>query len=131
MLKLNANTECLSTLSVVLACEVTGELFRYGFTQWIHTFNGVIIRKLKGIMRNNSTSVIIKSCGYQDTGSYTCIAWNEYGMKTFWTNKTSVVKVLGMYLLIYRNMQLILILKIRNGISQTISNILNMKPIDH
>ncbi|CAC5384436.1 unnamed protein product [Mytilus coruscus] len=95
VLKLNARTECLSTLSMVLTCEVSGELLNYGFKRWIHSFKGVIIRTLKGIIAINTTSVIIKSCGYQDTGSYTCIAWNDNGMEKFWTNKTSIVKVLG------------------------------------
>lgn len=95
-LRLNANTECLSTLSIVLTCEVAGELFKYGFRRWIHSFNGVIIRKLNGIIAENTSYIIIKSCGYQDAGSYNCVAWNEYGMKTSWINMTSLVKVLGM-----------------------------------
>lgn len=101
MLKLNPKTDCINELSIVLTCEVFGELLNYGFRRWIHSFNGVFVRKLNGIVLNNTTSVIIKSCGYQDTGSYTCIAWNEYGKETLLANKTSIVKVLGMYLNIY------------------------------
>lgn len=82
---------------MILTCEVSGELFKYGFKRWIHSSNGVIIRELNGTKAKNSTSVIIKSCGYQDAGSYTCTAWNDNGMETFWTNKTSIVKVLGVY----------------------------------
>lgn len=102
MLRLNAETECLNTLSILLTCEVFGELFNYGFRRWIHSSNGVIVRKLNGIIADNATSIIIKSCGYQDAGSYTCEAWNEYGMKTLLINKTSSVKVLDMYPYIYR-----------------------------
>lgn len=88
---------------MVLTCEVSGELLNYGFKRWIHSFKGVIIRTINGIIAKNTTSVIIKSCGYQDAGSYTCTAWNGHGMDTFWTNKTSVVQVLGMYFYINHN----------------------------
>lgn len=97
VLRLIKRTECLSTLSIVLTCTVSGELFKYGFRRWIHSVNGVIIRKLTGLIAENTSSIIIKSCGYQDAGSYTCEAWNEYRMETILINKTSLVKVLGMY----------------------------------
>ncbi|VDI05804.1 Hypothetical predicted protein [Mytilus galloprovincialis] len=95
VLRLIKRTECLSTLSIVLTCTVSGELFKYGFKRWIHSVNGVIIRKLTGLIAENTSSIIIKSCGYQDAGSYTCEAWNEYRMETILINKTSLVKVLG------------------------------------
>lgn len=86
---------CSSTASTVISCEISGELSKYGFRQWIHSFNGEQIRKLNGTVVGNSSFLVIHSCGYQDIGTYTCRAWSDHKGHVFLANRTTRMEVVG------------------------------------
>lgn len=96
-LKLNQGIYCNITKETVLSCEVSGELYKYGFAEWVHRFNGQGIRKLNGTVVGNLSFLVLKSCGYQDVGHYICRAWNEYDGHVYWATRKTTVKVLGIY----------------------------------
>lgn len=96
-LKLNQGIYCNSTKETVLSCEVSGELYKYGFAEWVHRFNGQGIRKLNGTVVGNLSFLLLQSCGYQDVGHYICRAWNDYNGQIFWATRKTTVKVFGIY----------------------------------
>ncbi|CAC5416021.1 HMCN [Mytilus coruscus] len=85
---LEESVSCTSDLSVMLSCIISNELPEYGFDSWIHYYDGMLIRNLTGQTNGNRSTLIIDSCSQEDTGSYTCIAWNQYSGGTIYANKT-------------------------------------------
>ncbi|CAC5385527.1 unnamed protein product [Mytilus coruscus] len=80
----SCNNSSLATLS----CFISTEMPIYGFTSWTHAYQGTLIRLLNGKMQGNHSILTIDSCSYEDTGDYTCIAWNEYNGNSVYANKT-------------------------------------------
>lgn len=87
------SVKCNSS-SVTLSCIIKTALPKYGFSPWIHSINGNYIRTLNGSMRGIE-SVLELTCSYQNTGEYTCTAWNEYGKTSLVKNKTISLSVDG------------------------------------
>lgn len=95
IIKVTGQNACSSSLTVTLTCAVSGDLAMYGFLPWIQSYKGTLIRKINGSIKKYISVITIGRCNYQDTGNYTCIAWNLFKNKTFWANKTTILKVQG------------------------------------
>lgn len=67
----------------------------FGFDSWIHTFNGVFIRHLKGTNTGKTSVISIKPCQFFDCGEYTCRAWIRDYNGLQWIQRGGALTVRG------------------------------------
>lgn len=88
---------CNSSEPAVLSCNVSGELSTFGFSGWIHSFDGTLLRQLDGNISDHTSFLEIKNCSFEDRGDYLCSAWNEDSTGVFLQNATTSLIVAGIY----------------------------------
>ncbi|VDI47658.1 Hypothetical predicted protein [Mytilus galloprovincialis] len=86
-------TECNVTSNIMLFCALSGDLQTYGFYLWTHKMNGHFIRHLKGNVNKVTSTLLISSCSFEDSGEYICSAWNQIGNEKYESNKTTTITV--------------------------------------
>lgn len=91
------NASCNSSSQIHINCIAFSEFSIFGFSPWMHFFRGIFIRSIRGKNQGNVSILSISSCNYQDTGDYTCIAWNEHNGTILYTNKTVELSVNSEY----------------------------------
>ncbi|CAC5393431.1 unnamed protein product [Mytilus coruscus] len=79
---------CESSSAVTLYCIINTGFPLFGFTNWIHSRHDTLIRHLEGEKMHTKSLLKFNSCSHDDTGDYTCEAYNEYGGNTTFANKT-------------------------------------------
>lgn len=94
---LDNETECNHSSAIELSCTLGGELVEYGFGPWSHKFNGVLIRHMNGSVNGKKITALIDQCTHKDGGDYTCAAWNIDKNRMYWSNKTTTLRVNGMF----------------------------------
>ena len=63
---------------------------RVEFDAWLHSWNGVVLQRIKGNNTHNRSSIEIRLCGYQDSGMYTCRMTDVTGQATVVTADLTV-----------------------------------------
>lgn len=92
------NYSCNSTSSVAVICRNSDTETEYGFYDWTHTYDGVFIRTLPGIVDNGVSLLVFSKCSYQEYGDYTCRVWYDFGDgDKYEENKTTSLLVEGMH----------------------------------
>ncbi|CAC5408228.1 unnamed protein product [Mytilus coruscus] len=86
---------CNSSESAVLSCNLSGELSTFGFSGWIHSSGGTLLRQLDGNISGKTSLLEIKNCSFDDRGDYLCSAWNEDYTDVFLQNATTSLFVAG------------------------------------
>lgn len=88
---------CNSTESIILSCQISGEMSEFGFSSWEHRFHGTFIRSIPGNVTGNVLFLSIDSCNYEDNGEYICEAWNKAFQQLFRQSKSTTVIITGNY----------------------------------
>ncbi|XP_052080246.1 sialoadhesin-like isoform X2 [Mytilus californianus] len=86
---------CKSSSAITLYCIINTGFPLFGFYNWMHSRHGTIIRYLKGEKMHTKSLLKFNSCSHNDTGDYTCEAYNEYGGNITFANKTVSLIVYG------------------------------------
>ncbi|VDI49108.1 Hypothetical predicted protein [Mytilus galloprovincialis] len=86
---------CNNTASVILSCRISGEMSKFGFSQWEHRFHDTYIRSVTGNISGNVSFFAIDSCNYEDNGEYICEAWNQDSKQLFRRKSSISVIVTG------------------------------------
>ncbi|CAG2256932.1 unnamed protein product [Mytilus edulis] len=89
------NVFCNNTASVILSCRISGEMSKFGFSQWEHRFHDTYIRSVTGNISGNVSFLAIDSCNYEDNGEYICEAWNQDSKQLFRRKSSISVIVTG------------------------------------
>lgn len=98
MIDISKVAKCKISSAVTLHCIIRTEFPLFGFNYWIHSRHGMTIRNLYGVKLHTKSALTIKSCSYEDSGNYTCIAYNKNGGETTYGNKTVSLFVYGTYM---------------------------------
>lgn len=85
--------QCNSSTSVEIVCDSLGGSVIYDY--WLHFYNGLLIKKMKGKQHGTRSTISIGSCGIQDLGEYMCRAGYMIANETFWANVTSNLEFQG------------------------------------
>ncbi|XP_071131048.1 uncharacterized protein [Mytilus edulis] len=86
---------CNKTDSVILSCQISGEMSEFDFYPWEHRFNGTYIRSIPGNVTGNDSFLNIDSCSYEDNGEYICEARNKDSQKIFHQDISTSIIVKG------------------------------------
>ncbi|CAC5404483.1 unnamed protein product [Mytilus coruscus] len=86
---------CESSSAITLYCIINTGFPLFGFNNWMHSRHGTIIRHLEGEKMHTKSLLKFNSCSHDDTGDYTCEAYNEYGGNITFANKTVSLIVYG------------------------------------
>lgn len=92
---------CESSSTVTLNCVIDTGFPLYGFNNWKHSRHGTLIRHLEGEKMHTKSILKFNSCSHDDTGDYTCEAYNRYHGNTTCANKSVSLIVYGTYWLTY------------------------------
>lgn len=92
---IDESVSCTRDLSVTLSCIISNPFPDFGFGSWIHGSDGIFIRNVTGQNQGNRSTLTIDSCSQEDTGNYTCFAWNEYSGRKIYSNKTASLTMNG------------------------------------
>ncbi|CAC5421942.1 unnamed protein product [Mytilus coruscus] len=96
-LHLIEHVRCNSSTPVSIYCKINKRQAKSGFAPWIHSFNGIFIRYLKGDQNDTCSIISIDSCALEDTGQYFCRAWVKELSQIIWKNKTTSLIINGRY----------------------------------
>ncbi|CAC5393427.1 TTN [Mytilus coruscus] len=77
-----------SSSTVTLYCVIHTGFPLFGFNNWIHSRHGTLIRHLEGEKMHTMSILGFNSCSRDDTGDYTCEAYNRYEGNLTFANKT-------------------------------------------
>lgn len=92
-LEMTKSSFCNTTFPISYSCNLTSTTLSPD--GWIHTFNGVFIRKLPGNTFNNVSVLQIPSCNSQDAGRYR-FKWRGDALGLNISNYLSDLEVNGM-----------------------------------
>ena len=70
---------CNTSQSIKLICTIDGYGTKVWNNTWYHNRGGVYIRSLDGLVTTGVSSLDIRHCDYQDTGTYIC-SWTSKGV---------------------------------------------------
>ncbi|XP_052080110.1 titin-like isoform X3 [Mytilus californianus] len=86
---------CESYSTITLYCVIHTGFPLFGFNNWIHSRHGTLIRHLEGEKMHTMSILKFNSCSRDDTGDYTCEAYNRYEGNLTFANKTVSLIVYG------------------------------------
>ncbi|XP_071148690.1 neural cell adhesion molecule 1-like [Mytilus edulis] len=95
IIDISKETRCESSSAVTLYCVIDTGFPLFGFNNWQHSRHGTLIRHLEGEMVHTKSILQFNSCSHDDTGDYTCEAYNRYQGNTTFANKTVSLIVYG------------------------------------
>lgn len=95
IIDINKPATCYSSTLVTMYCIILNEFPLFGFNYWIHSRNGTQIRTLHGYKLHTKSVLTIDSCSHDDSGNYTCVAYNRNGDEITYGNKTVSLLVHG------------------------------------
>ncbi|CAC5421939.1 unnamed protein product [Mytilus coruscus] len=87
-LDLIEHVRCNSSATVSIYCKINKQV-ESGFAPWIHSYNGIFIRYLKGDQNNTCSIISIDSCALEDTGQYFCRAWVKELSQITWKKQNN------------------------------------------
>ncbi|VDI19587.1 Hypothetical predicted protein [Mytilus galloprovincialis] len=93
ILKIEKPVTCNVSALVTVTCNATGNIGSFG--DWIHSYGGKLIRTVQGKKSNNTSTIYIDNCDFEDIGEYTCNAWNRFGNETYRSKVTTRLRVYG------------------------------------
>ncbi|CAC5393433.1 unnamed protein product [Mytilus coruscus] len=88
MIDISKVATCESSSAVTLFCVIQTGFPAFGFNNWIHSRHGTIIRHLEGEKIHTKSILKFNSCSHDDTGDYTCEAYNRHHGNIFLTSFT-------------------------------------------
>ncbi|CAC5358502.1 unnamed protein product [Mytilus coruscus] len=94
-LQLIDHVRCNASASVSIFCDINRHQSESGFAPWIHSYNGIFIRYLKGTQNDTCSIISIDACSWEDTGQYSCRAWVKDFNQILWKNETTSLIING------------------------------------